>query len=112
MKLTAVERGWLGRMRTRRCKHGHLRHDARIYRNAGGSLWLDCVQCARDRMDARQRGSLRSTRKRDGAYRVRIGDLSSRVMPQHRVVGAALSRYGMLGRRDRLDRTVPNAFAV
>ena len=43
MKLTAAEREWLAQMRARRCKDGHLRHDARLYRNASGSLWLDCV---------------------------------------------------------------------
>jgi hypothetical protein len=51
MKLTAAEREWLAQMRARRCKHGHLRHDARRYRNASGSLWLDCVQCVRDRVN-------------------------------------------------------------
>ncbi len=51
MKLTAAEREWLAQMRARRCKDGHLRHDARLYRNASGSLWLDCVQCVRDRTD-------------------------------------------------------------
>ena len=32
MKLTAAERERLARMRARPCKHGHLRHDARVYR--------------------------------------------------------------------------------
>ena len=52
MKFTAAEREWLARMRAHPCKHGHLRHDARVYRNASGSLWLDCLQCVRDRVNA------------------------------------------------------------
>jgi hypothetical protein len=55
MKLTAAERERLARMRARPCKHGHLRHDARVYRNATGSLWLDCAQCVRDRVNAYRR---------------------------------------------------------
>jgi hypothetical protein len=55
MKLTAAEREWLAQMRARRCKDGHLRHDARLYRNASGSLWLDCVQCVRDRVNTYRR---------------------------------------------------------
>ena len=55
MKLTAAEREWLARMRARPCKHGHLRHGARVYRNATGSLWLDCAQCVRDRVNAYRR---------------------------------------------------------
>jgi hypothetical protein len=55
MKLTATERDRLARMRARPCKHGHLRHDARVYRNATGSLWLDCAQCVRDRVNAYRR---------------------------------------------------------
>jgi len=55
MKLTAAERERLARMRACPCKHGHLRHDARVYRNATGSLWLDCAQCVRDRVNAYRR---------------------------------------------------------
>jgi len=56
LKLTEAEREWLSRKRVRPCKHGHLRHDARVYRNSTGSLWLDCSQCVRDRVNAhRQR---------------------------------------------------------
>jgi len=55
MKLTPAEREWLMRMRARCCRHGHPRHDARVYRNASGSLWLDCMQCVRDRVNAYRR---------------------------------------------------------
>jgi hypothetical protein len=55
LKLTVIEREWLSRMRARQCKHGHLRNDARLYRNASGSLWLDCVQCVRNRVNAYRR---------------------------------------------------------
>jgi hypothetical protein len=56
LKLTEAECQWLSRQRARPCKHGHSRHDARIYRNRNDSLWLDCVQCVRDRVNAyRQR---------------------------------------------------------
>ena len=56
LKLTQAEREWLSRQRACPCKHGHLRQDARVYRNRSGSLWLDCTQCVRDRVNAyRQR---------------------------------------------------------
>ena len=56
LKLTEAEREWLSRQRARPCKHGHSRHDARVYRNRNDSLWLDCVRCLRDRVNAyRQR---------------------------------------------------------
>ena len=55
INLTAAEREWLSKQRARRCRRGHLRHDARIYRNAAGCLWLDCVQCVRDRVNAYRR---------------------------------------------------------
>jgi hypothetical protein len=52
VKLTEAEREWLKQQRARPCKHGHPRDDARVYRNANGSLWLDCTQCVRDRVNA------------------------------------------------------------
>ena len=55
INLTAAEREWLSKQRARRCRRGHLRHDARIYRNAAGCLWLDCVRCVprpRERLSA------------------------------------------------------------
>ena len=55
LKLTETERKWLSQQRMRPCKHGHLRHDARVYRNPNGSLWLDCAQCVRDRVNAYRR---------------------------------------------------------
>jgi hypothetical protein len=55
LKLTEAEREWLSRQRARPCKHDHLRHDARVYRNRSGSLWLDCAQCVRNRVNAYRR---------------------------------------------------------
>ncbi len=52
IQLTENELERVSRQRVRPCKHGHARHDARLYRNANGSLWLDCVQCVRDRRNA------------------------------------------------------------
>ena len=52
LDLTEVEREWLSNQRARSCKHGHPRHDGRVYRNPNGSLWLDCAQCVRDRVKA------------------------------------------------------------
>jgi hypothetical protein len=52
LMLTEIEREWLFRQRARPCKHSHPRHDARVYRNRNGSLWLDCAQCVRDRVNA------------------------------------------------------------
>ena len=54
-KLTETDREWLSQQRMRPCKHGHPRHDARVYRNSNGSLWLDCAQCVRDRVNAYRR---------------------------------------------------------
>ena len=53
--LSAAQREWLLFQRARPCKHGHPRHDARVYRNLNGSLWLDCAQCVRDRVNAYRR---------------------------------------------------------
>jgi hypothetical protein len=50
-----AERKWVARQRAHLCKHGHLRHDARVYGNPNGSLWLDCTQCVRDRVNAYRR---------------------------------------------------------
>jgi len=55
LKLTEAERVWLSYRRQRPCRHGHPRHDARVYRNPNGSLWLDCTQCVRDRVNAYRR---------------------------------------------------------
>jgi hypothetical protein len=55
INLTEAEREWLSKQRARPCRHGHLRHDARLYRNAAGCLWLDCIQCVRDRVNAYRR---------------------------------------------------------
>jgi hypothetical protein len=56
LRLTEGERQWLATQRSRPCKHGHPRHDARVYRSPNGSLWLDCAQCVRNRVNAyRQR---------------------------------------------------------
>jgi hypothetical protein len=55
LKLTDAEREWLSHQRARSCKHGHPRHDARVYRNPSGFLWLDCAQCVRDRVNAYRR---------------------------------------------------------
>ena len=54
-ELTAAEREWLSAQRARSCKHGHPRQDARVYRNQSGSLWLDCAQCVRNRVNAYRR---------------------------------------------------------
>jgi hypothetical protein len=54
-KVTEAEREWLSQQRLRPCKHGHSRGGARVYRNASGSLWLDCAQCVRDRVNAYRR---------------------------------------------------------
>ena len=54
-ELTEAEREWLSAQRARSCKHGHQRHDARLYRNRSGSLWLDCAQCVRNRVNAYRR---------------------------------------------------------
>ena len=54
--VTEAEGEWLNRQeQAAPCKHGHPRHDARVYRNPGGSLWLDCTQCVRDRVNAYRR---------------------------------------------------------
>jgi hypothetical protein len=55
INLTAAEREWLQKPRARRCRRGHLRHNARVYRNAAGCLWLDCIQRVRDRVNAYRR---------------------------------------------------------
>lgn len=55
LELTEAEREWLSAQRARSCKHGHPRHDARVYRNPNGSLWLDCSQCVRNRVNAYRR---------------------------------------------------------
>jgi len=55
LELPEAEREWVLQQRTRPCKHGHSRHDARVYRNAAGSLWLDCAQCVRNRVNAYRR---------------------------------------------------------
>jgi hypothetical protein len=62
--LTEAEREWLARERARPCKHGHPRLDARLYRNRNGSLWLDCAQCVRKRMEAYRRPWAPVARKR------------------------------------------------
>ena len=54
-ELTDTEREWLSAQRARSCKHGHPRQDARVYRNQSGSLWLDCAQCVRNRVNAYRR---------------------------------------------------------
>src|SRR5262249_4047009 len=53
--LTEDECRWLSAQRSRPCKHGHPRDDARVYRNPNGSLWLDCAQCVRNRVNAYRR---------------------------------------------------------
>lgn len=53
--LTEDERRWLSAQRSRPCRHGHPRHDAYVYRNPNGSLWLDCAQCVRNRVNAYRR---------------------------------------------------------
>jgi hypothetical protein len=55
LNLTKAESEWLSRQRVRPCKHGHPRYDGCVYRNASGSLWLDCAQCVRDRVNAYRR---------------------------------------------------------
>lgn len=55
LQLTSAERDWLSGQRARPCKHGHPRHDARVYRARSGSLWLDCAECVRKRVNAYRR---------------------------------------------------------
>jgi hypothetical protein len=55
LKLTNAEREWLSGQRARPCKHGHPRYDARVYRTRSGSLWLDCTECVRKRVNAYRR---------------------------------------------------------
>jgi len=75
-KISAAECEWLAQMRARRCKHGHERDDARVYRNAKGCLWLDCAQCVRDRVNEyRRRIAALDTQAYWRAHRVWIGDL-------------------------------------
>jgi len=50
--VTEAEDEWLKRQRRHPCKHGHPRHDAGVYRNPSGSLWLDCTHYVRDRVNA------------------------------------------------------------
>lgn len=39
LKLTEAECQWLSRQRARPCKHGHSRHDARIFTETGTTLY-------------------------------------------------------------------------
>jgi hypothetical protein len=55
LKLTEAEGVWLSYRRERPCKHATHAIDARVYRNPNGSLWLDCTQCVRDRVNAYRR---------------------------------------------------------
>ena len=54
-KFSETDREWIAQQRAHLCKHGHSRHDARVYRKPNGSLWLDCTQCVRNRVNAYRR---------------------------------------------------------